>query len=253
MSTLMEPLEYQVLFQREEEHWWFVGMRRIFRVWVEDRLRGHPCRILDAGCGTGRMVQELASWDGARACGVELSDLAVGLARRRTAAPLARGDVLCLPFKPKSFDLVTSFDVLPNLQRPQHVAAVSESYRVLKPGGLFFVRCAAFPSLRGCHSMHAREVSRFRLGELRGLLQDAGFELIRASYANAFLFPLAWLKRRVLEPAGIARTHTDILPLPSWINGLFARLLGAEALWFRRPSRALPFGLSVICLAQKPA
>lgn len=127
MSTLMEPLEYQVLFQHEEEHWWFVGMRRIFRVWVEDRLRGYPCRILDAGCGTGRMVQELASWDGARACGVELSDLAVGLARRRTAAPLARGDVLCLPFKPKSFDLVTSFDVLPNLQRPQHVAAVSDS------------------------------------------------------------------------------------------------------------------------------
>ena len=92
-------------------------------------------RILDVGCGTGRLLADLsASRPGARLAGL---DLAPGMcAAARAAAPgaaLLSADAERLPLRSGAFDLLLStstFQWLPRLE-----PALRECARVLRPGG----------------------------------------------------------------------------------------------------------------------
>jgi SAM-dependent methyltransferase len=94
-------------------------------------------RVLEIGVGLGADHQRFAE-AGAILCGIDLTERAVVHARRRLehcglASELKQGDAENLSFDDESFDLVYSWGVIhhsPNTSR-----AVSEIYRVLKPGG----------------------------------------------------------------------------------------------------------------------
>ena len=57
-----------------------------------------PARILDAGCGSGRNMVELARHGAVT--GVELSTTSVSLARARQVGDVVEGSVLEMPFEP---------------------------------------------------------------------------------------------------------------------------------------------------------
>jgi SAM-dependent methyltransferase len=98
---------------------------------VKDKL------VLDAGVGTGRHAELLASW-GARVVGVDLSE-AVETARDNLArfpnALVMQADIGALLFKPESFDFIYSIGVLHHT--PDTRSYAERLLRLLKPGGEF--------------------------------------------------------------------------------------------------------------------
>ena len=98
-----------------------------------------------------------------------------------------------LPYADGCCDIATSFDVL--VQTPRATAATSgrfaEMYRVLRPGGVAFVRGAAYEWMRSAHDEALHTQRRYTLGRMSQLARDAGFEVVRATYANTVLFPVA--------------------------------------------------------------
>jgi len=159
--------------------------------------------------------------------------------------------VEALPFADSSFDLVTSFDVLYHLGVGSDVAALQEFNRVLRPEGLLLLRLPAYDFLRAHHdeAVHTRE--RYTKHKLGRRLHEAGFGAAKFTYANTLLFPLAAIKRlgERLFP-GLSSGSDLTMPHPV-VNGLMLALLRIEARLIRRTS--LPFGLSLLCLATKPA
>jgi SAM-dependent methyltransferase len=91
---------------------------------------GRDARVLEAGCGTGLVLDRLRA--GARAVGIDLSRGMLGKARRR-GLPVAQADLLDLPFPDGAFDVVCSFKVLAHVERIED--AVAELARVTRPGG----------------------------------------------------------------------------------------------------------------------
>lgn len=93
--------------------------------------------VLDAGVGTGRHAELLASW-GARVVGVDLSE-AVETARDNLArfpnALVMQADIGALPFRPESFDFIYSIGVLHHT--PDTRAYAEKLLSLLKPGGGF--------------------------------------------------------------------------------------------------------------------
>ncbi|HEX3145326.1 MAG TPA: class I SAM-dependent methyltransferase, partial [Pyrinomonadaceae bacterium] len=94
-------------------------------------------KVLEIGCGLGTDGAQFAR-AGAEYTGIDLTEAAVDLARRRFALSGLRGefrvsDAENLDFANESFDLVYSHGVLHHT--PDIEAAVSEIHRVLKPGG----------------------------------------------------------------------------------------------------------------------
>jgi hypothetical protein len=86
-------------------------------------------------------------------------------------------------------------------------------------------------------------------------MEGAGFRVLRSSYANSLLLPVAALRRLLLKRLGLADRGSDVKPLPpglGWLNGAMAGALKFEARLLRGRGFDLPFGLSVICVAERP-
>jgi hypothetical protein len=129
--------------------------------------------------------------------------------------------------------------------------AIAEMHRVLRPGGVLFVRTPAFEWLRSSHDADLHTQHRFHQAELAQLLTRAGFRIRFATYANTLLFPVVLL-RRFLKRFGIGG-GTDVKPLPkalAWLDPIFRNALVMESAVLRRKGR-FPFGLSVILYAEK--
>ena len=191
-----------------------------------------------------------------RVVGVDLSPTALTFCGKRGHTLLAQASVTKLPFPDSMFDLLTSFDVL--VQLPGENAdelAVREMLRVLKPGGVAFVRVAAYEWMKSDHDLALGTQHRYTIDELVGKMKRAGFEVVRATYANSLLIPLAFFRRQVLKRIGLASSGSDVKPLPAtlrWLNHPLTAALRTEAGWLKRPQAKLCFGLSAICVAQKP-
>ena len=253
----MQPADHAYLYELEDSFWWFAGMREITAALL-DPVTPSPTdkTVLDAGCGTGGMMSWLARYAGnGSVAGIDLSPAALGFCRLNGHREVAQASVTSLPFPDATFDLVTSFDVLVQLPGAgSDDLALREIRRVLKPGGITFVRVAAYEWMRSSHDTALNTQHRYSLAELVEKVKQAGFDLLRATHANSLLMPVAMFQRQVLKRIGLA-SGSDVKPLPAplrWLSPVLTAALRAEARWLIRPQASLKFGLSAICVAQKP-
>src|SRR5262245_6262039 len=254
----MQTEDYEYLYRLEEDFWWFAGMREITGVLLDPFLPPRDRVILDAGCGTGGNLEWLARYAAnGRIVGIDLISTALNFCRERNHDRLARASATDLPFADESFDLVTSFDVLVQIPgRGADRQAMREMFRVLKPGGIAFVRGAAYEWMKSGHDEALGTERRYALDELREKLKRAGFEVLRETYANCLLFPIAAIRRLLLKRLGLAAKRSDVKPLPKnlqWSNRVLTDALLWEAKRLRDPNARLPVGLSAICVVLRPS
>src|SRR5687767_9200791 len=141
----MQAEDYASLYDLEETFWWFPGMRGITAALLDPICPpGRDLCVLDAGCGTGLNLDWLERYAGAGTVfGLDFAEDALAFCRARGVRNLVQASVTALPFADSSFDLVTSFDVLVQLPgEGSDAQAAREMYRVLRPGGIAFVRAA---------------------------------------------------------------------------------------------------------------
>lgn len=253
----MQTEDYESLHALETDFWWFTGMREITAALLNPLLPRGNRMILDAGCGTGGNVEWLKSYAGnGQVVGIDLVSDALRFCRERGSKPLVQASVTSLPFGDSTFDLVTSFDVLVQLQgKNSDDIAIREMFRVLRPGGYVFVRAAAYEWMRSSHDDALNTQRRYALAALAQKLEQAGFQLLRTTYANSALLPVAALNRLVLKRIGLATRGSDVKPLAPalrWLDRIFKAMLMGEARWFSRSASSLPLGLSAICIGTKP-
>jgi SAM-dependent methyltransferase len=246
----MNHEEYEVMYQVEDHHWWYLGMERITCNVLERALpskqEARSLKILDAGCGTGAVMKYLAQFG--EVTGFDFSAEALRFSQKRGHTRLAQASVLEIPFACELLDLIISFDVI--CERGVHdEQALSEFARILRPGGLVMLRLPAYDWLRGKHDVATHISHRYTRGEIKAKLERHGLTPVHLSYANMFLFPVAVAKRlseRLFSPQ---QTGSDLTLDPGLMNGVLRAILSAEAPLVSRIG--LPFGLTVVALARK--
>ncbi|HXH20772.1 MAG TPA: methyltransferase domain-containing protein [Dehalococcoidia bacterium] len=246
----MEPAEYDYMFHLEDAYWWYVGMRRIARTLLQRQLRDgrRGLRILDAGAGTGGSLQLLKDYGEVTA--FDFAPQAAEMYARREKGRICVASIDSIPFRDNSFDLVTSFDVVCQLEETSEQAAFRELWRVLRPGGGLMVRVPAFQFLHGPHDVVLHTRHRYSAGEMAAKLAGAGFRDVKTTYANTFLFPVALARRLASKALRMRPTDSDVRPVPGPVNAAFTAVLTLESAILSRTR--LPFGLSVIAVATKP-
>lgn len=96
--------------------------------------------ILDAGCGDGMALRCLQKECQTTGYGIDISGEAIERAiacEQTNQNKYQIGDVRILPFENKMFDIVLCWGVLPYFD--EDYLALSEAFRVLKPGGLLLI------------------------------------------------------------------------------------------------------------------
>jgi len=190
------------------------------------RSLSFPKKILDIGCATGFFLH-LAKTKGWQVQGVEISPLAASFAKKYFHLPVFIGTLEDAHFLPRSFPVITCWEVLPYIENPGRF--LKTIYRLLPPGGLFALQLTVVDSL-----LHY-------LANLSYYLSGGKFKFIAAKgypYQNAYHFTRAstraFLSRfnfRILQEENIEIDYRlsalpqKFLPLLQFIS-LGSRLTG---------------------------
>ena len=253
VKTITNPLPremmehtYPILYEVEQSHWWHVGRRRIIAGFVETicrNVKDRRPRILDVGCGTGANLLMLSKYGDAE--GVDISEDALAFCRERGLQKVTHGAAEELPYDDGTFDLVTALDVVEHID--DDLAGLREMRRVLRPGGHVLLFVPTFMFLWGLQDDVSNHRRRYRLSELRKVLERAGFEVERSTYANIMFFTPILVIRQLMRLTGLKAETENNINVPA-LNGVFGWLLGSESTILRYTN--LPFGVSGLCVAR---
>jgi SAM-dependent methyltransferase len=243
----------------EDRHAWFAGRTRAILKYLDAELGpippGSRRRILDIGGGAGNMAHHLAHYG--EVIGVDFNPMPLPVAQSRGITVL-QGSGSQLPFADADFDLVALLDTVEHI--PDELGVFAEVARVLKPGGNGIVTVPAFMWLWRYNDEINDHQRRYTASELEQKLELSGLRVRRISYNNFFLFP-AVAGVRVLRPynPGLKSPHlegdaedyqVEMEPIPEPANSVLHGVGWFEAELLQRVR--LPFGVSVICIAEKP-
>jgi SAM-dependent methyltransferase len=230
--------------QAEDQHWWYRGRRTVLDVVIARLGLPQRARILDAGCGSGRNMVELARRG--TVTGIELSETSVALARQRDVGEVVAGSVLEMPFAEDSFDLAVSLDVIEHLE--DDLGALRELRRTVAPGGSLLVTVPAYQWLWSGHDEINHHHRRYTRRSLQRVAEQAGWRQTRTTYFNSLLLPVA-IVLRVLDRVSTKTTESslDLWVPPEPLNWLLERPLALEAALIKRGGR-IPAGLSLLAV-----
>jgi len=237
----------RALAEIEDTHFWFRGRRvLLFRLLARELRRPHR-HILDAGCGTGRLLADLHAL-GHDVAGVDSLPDAVRRSRRACPDAVVReGSAIDLPFEDAAFDGVVALDLLEHVEDDGRAA--SELVRVLTVGGWLFVSVPAGPRLWSFRDVDAEHRRRYTRRGLRDLLVRAGLEVERLTAYQFALYPVLAAARIV------GRNSPRMRDREERPRGVVNSLLGAvnvgEA-WLA-PFVSWPWGTSLVAVCRKPA
>src|SRR5260370_32624219 len=131
----------------------------------------------------------------------------------------------------------------------EHLAA-GDRARVVRRGGLLVVRTSALDILRSRHGEFAFERQRFTRRRLVGLFAGAGIRVLRCTYSNSLLMPVALVKFRLWEPLLRKAPESGVQPAAPWLDRLLFAPLAMEAAWLST-GKNLPVGQSLLLIGEK--
>jgi SAM-dependent methyltransferase len=244
----MDQRLMKAMLEVDEHHWWYRGRRRIIRAEL-DRLPLAPgAVVLDAGCGSGRTLEELAGYGEVH--GIELNPDAAQAAQSRRCGEVRVGRLEELPWEAGTFDLITCLDVIEHT--PDDRVTLSELRRVTKPGGWLLVTVPAYQALWSLHDEANHHYRRYGRRSLRSAALDAGWTIARMSSFNSVLLAPAAVVRLAQRRRRANDGYTPALRLgPAWLNDALERPLLLEARWLQR-GHTLAAGLSLLAVMQNP-
>lgn len=233
---------YQEQFELESSHFWHVSKRAL----VVDKLRElGGVRVLEVGCGTGLLLQEL-SREGYDVWGCDRSADALAFCRSRGLDQVFLSDAQePLPEDLGSFDCILALDLLEHLD--DDATALELMGRALHPEGYLIVHVPAHPKLYSYWDAMLGHRRRYCARTLRAALEAAGLSLDWISPTFASLLPVAATFRRLRAGSDPASARSDFR---------FGRVFNRAALLVHKLERAwlrrgrLPFGLSFLAIAR---
>jgi SAM-dependent methyltransferase len=239
----------QATLEVDDRHWWYRGRRAVIRAELDALVLGADSQVLDAGCGSGRTMQELEEYGTVR--GIELDEDAAELARSRGHGEVTIGRLEQLPWPDGTFDLITSLDVIEHTADDR--AALAELLRVCRPGGWLLVTVPAYQALWSEHDEANHHYRRYSRSMLRNAAAGAGWTITRmTSFNGVLLAPAAVVRlarRRFPAHNGAA---DDLTIPPAWLNDLLERPLRLEAGWLGH-GHGLGLGLSLLAVMRRPS
>jgi SAM-dependent methyltransferase len=137
-------------------------------------------------------------------------------------------------------------DILEHLEDDAN--GIRELYRVLKNEGILILTVPAFGFLWGIQDVMTGHKRRYSKKEITKELTEAGFEIMKSSYFNFFLFFPILMARRMIHIFGVKIESENRINFPL-INFFLKAIFFLEPYVLKHFS--FPIGVSIFCIAKK--
>ncbi|MFH0773111.1 MAG: class I SAM-dependent methyltransferase [bacterium] len=234
---------YEDLYTTEETHWWHKAKRIHVEQLIATHIRTTKPIILDVGCGTGKNMENLSHYGDV--WGVDISKDALMFCKKRGIKQIKMGDVEHLPFPNNTFNIVCVLDVL---EHTDENSSIKEIKRVLKNNGFVILTVPAFDWLWSKWDEILHHKRRYTKKQLENIFIKEDFEIKKITYIYSFLIIPSLIIRKI---KGLCQQSysSDFQINNPIVNSLLLFLSKLEQKWINRYD--MPFGTSVLCIAQK--
>ena len=244
----MEAHEYAKMFNLETHYWWYQGLDELVLHYIKQCRADTPLKILDAGCGTGRMVELLHEYGIIE--GIDYSSVAIDFCKRRGLKNTKVLDLNTWEPAADMYNTIISLDVIYHAGITDDIAILRKFYTALKPQGILILNLPAFECLRRDHDSVTLGKRRYRKNRTVRILKQIGFNSIMASYRLPVLFVFVMLKKLLSRKQ--PSSESDLKELPTYINKSLFFINHIENKIITSGIR-LPFGSSLFIVCKKCA
>jgi SAM-dependent methyltransferase len=236
------------MYEVESTHWWFRSLEEL----VLGYLKKNPTttfKILDAGCGTGRLMYQMKSLG--EVTGFDFRDNALSFCRKRGLKNAILVDLNKWHATENQFDYIISLDVVSDQGIKDDRFILEKFHKTLKPGGKLLLHLPAFPILKRSHDKAATIRKRYLRKEIEIISNEVGFTPVQIQYRLSFAFPL-FLMWKLLDSINRRdeKSKSDIFSIPSFANCLLLKLSRWEN-GLLKHGISLPWGTSIFSILQK--
>lgn len=245
------------MYRSELAHWWYRTLHlTVFRT-IRSRFNNRPIRVIDAGCGTGGMMDYLRhSRLRAFLSGFDLSTKAVAYARSRGLNAFVGDLQKAADFaEPASADVVLSLDNLYFFDQPGRRAVLTAFARMISADGIIIINTPAFGFFAGTHDLAVGVTRRFTHSRLCREAARCGLRVCHHHYWPLLVSPLV-LGVRLIEQLRMRLSKAvEIQSDLHYTNGIANQLLSALGrIELLLPPSLRRFGSSVfLVLTHAPA
>ncbi len=241
----MNKEEYKNIFDNENSFWWYRILDDLVEYFVNTYDHQKPLRILDAGCGTGRVMSKLSKFG--EVSGIDASPIAIEMCQSRGLTNVKIVDLNEWSAE-NEYNFITSLDVLYH-QSFNDIGKIINSFsKALDSDGVLIMNLPAFNILRREHDEVVGGNKRFRAKEIKNILIKNGFRIHTISYRHPFLFKFILLRK--LFSTSKKKPNSDLAPLFPPINRLIFLFHRIENEIIKM-GFSIPYGSSIFVVAKK--
>jgi SAM-dependent methyltransferase len=247
----MEKQEYKTMYEIENDYWWYRGLHGLVLGALDKFFSGRKdVAILDAGCGTGRMLELIRDRGQENIFGFDSFSEALEFCRQRGLKDVWPEDLSVWQPEENKYDCLISLDVLCHSTIVDDLAVLKKFYRALRPGGILILNLPAFEFLKRGHDAAVWTKKRYRAGGLKKDLLAAGFRIEIMSYRLPWLFFIMFFKKIAEKIFRPKKKESDLKEMPDLANNFFFALNRLDSAALLK-GFSLPFGSSVFAVARK--
>jgi len=237
---------FEMLFQRESTHWWFVKRNELI-LWALHRFSPSFDTLLEIGCGTGFVLQAIQhQYPDAVLIGSDYFAEGLVFAQQRLPnVQMMQLDAQTMSDE-KKYDVIGAFDVLEHI--PDDQLALQNCARALTPNGMLFISVPQHMWLWSHVDTYSEHQRRYTEDELCEKVRLAGLHVVYTTSFVSFLVPLMLLMRkRVTTETYNPDAEFNVSPV---LNRALKAIMHVE-LWLIRLGIRFPVGGSRFLVAQK--
>lgn len=244
----MNKREYESMYRLETNFWWYKVLHKLVEESVSN-LNGKKDQIIvDAGCGTGRMLEILQKYG--NVSGIDYSPDAIEFAKKRGLEKIILGDLNEYDFENESIDILISLDVLYHAAINDDKEVLSKFYSSLKVGGILILNLPAFEYLKRSHDIAVHTKRRYKKSDLNIKLEKIGFKVIKSGYRLPHLYFIILISKLLDKLKSKNSNESDLKEIPHWINNFLTKIGYLENKLIKT-GLFMPVGSSVFVIAKK--
>lgn len=244
----MDKSEYLRMYNLESEFWWYRVLHELVDFTIKKNKPEGNISILDAGCGTGRMMEICQKYG--TVSGIDFSEDAVSFARRRGLNNIEIGDLNNHHFENDTYDVVVCLDVLYHSAIRDDLAVVEKFYHTLKDNGILIINLPAFDYLKRPHDIVVQTRKRYQKKEFADDLEKIGFSIQSSSYRMPHLYFIILIAKLFRKDRNSKESESDLKAIPVWLNTILIYLGRIENNWLKQ-GFSIPVGSSLFIVAKK--
>lgn len=243
----MEIEEYENINKSENSYWWYVGLHELVISYVKKYQKHHASTILilDAGCGTGGMLQKLSLLGQTE--GFDGSEIAIQYCQSKQLQNVSLIDLNNWEPESDKYDIIISLDVLYHKLVLDDEDVLKKFNRALKKDGILILNLPAFNYLSRAHDKFVHGNKRYTRKRLKSKLKQANFQTNYVNYRMPHLF-LILVFQKIFQNK--ETNKTDLNAISSFVNKTLLLSLRLENFFFKLRLPQL-FGSSVFSVSKK--